>query len=348
MTGYRRTARQTGYRHGRATVYAWWILIFGVASALTVYLTQMPGRSFAGKLPPLTETQTLLRDALADHVTALAGHIGERNIWRYDALRESADYISDRFRQAGYRPEVQSYQVDGKTVDNIEVERSGATRPDRIIVVGAHYDTVPGSPGANDNGSGVAALLELARLFHDRPVAKTVRFVAFVNEEMPFFNTGNMGSQIYARRSKQRGERIEAMLSLETIGYYTDAPESQLYPFPFSYFYPGTGNFVGFVGNLGSSSLVRRAVRTFRSAAAFPSEAVAAPGWITGIGWSDHISFWQSDFPAIMITDTALFRYAHYHSRHDTPDKLDYGRLARVVEGMASVIGALAEDGKRP
>ena len=325
---------------------ALWILILGALVALTLYLTHMPGKSFAGKLPPLTATQALLRDALEDHVTALAGHIGERNIWRYAALRDSADYIKDRFREAGYRPQVQSYQVDGKAVGNIEVERRGAKPSAPIIVVGAHYDTVPGSPGANDNGSGVAALLELARLFRERPVAKTLRFVAFVNEEMPFFNTGNMGSQIYARRSKQRGERVEAMLSLETIGYYTDAPESQFYPFPFSYFYPSTGNFVGFVGNLGSSSLVRRAVRTFRTTTAFPSEAVAAPGWITGIGWSDHISFWQSGFPAIMITDTALFRYAHYHSRHDTPDKLDYGRLARVVEGMASVVGALAGDGK--
>ena len=147
---------------------------------------------------------------------------------------------------------------------------------------------------------------------------------------------------MYAERSRQRGEQIEAMISLETIGHYTDEPASQHYPFPFSYFYPKTGNFVGFVGNLSSWRLVRQAVDAFRANTAFPSEGVAAPGWIQGVSWSDHASFWAAGYPAIMITDTAFFRYAHYHEATDTPDKLDYTSLARVTSGLVTVAEELA------
>jgi Zn-dependent M28 family amino/carboxypeptidase len=169
-----------------------------------------------------------------------------------------------------------------------------------------------------------------------------VRCVLFVNEEPPYFQTEDMGSLAYARRSRARGEAIVAMLSLETLGYYSDEPGSQAYPPPFGLLYPKTGRFVGFVGNLGSRGLVRRAVRAFRRSAAFPSEGVAAPGWIMGIGWSDHWAFWETGYPGVMVTDTALFRYPHYHAPTDTPDRIDYGRLARVVDGLHGVVTALA------
>ncbi len=134
------------------------------------------------------------------------------------------------------------------------------------------------------------------------------------------------------------------MLSLETIGYYSDESDSQHYPFPFSLIYPNTGNFIGFIGNISSRQLVRKSIRSFRSHTPFPSEGVAAPGWITGIDWSDHWSFWEEGYPAIMVTDTALFRYEHYHTMKDTPDRVNYDRTARVVMGLTRVITELASD----
>jgi len=232
--------------------------------------------------------------------------------------------------------------VGSTSVTNVETELPGTHKPDEVIIIGAHYDSVSGSPGANDNASGVAALLELARNLKDRGAARTIRFVAFANEEPPYFQTEQMGSRVYARRSRERQERIMAMISLETIGYYSDLEKSQLYPFPFSLYYPSKGDFLGFVGNISSRALVRRAVEVFRADDALPSQGIAAPGWLTGVGWSDQWSFWKEDYPAIMITDTAIFRYPHYHRLSDTPDKLDYDRMARAVSGISRVIMDLA------
>ncbi|MCI0362486.1 MAG: M28 family peptidase, partial [Phycisphaerales bacterium] len=196
---------------------------------------------------------------------------------------------------------------------------------------------------ANDNGSGVAATLALARAFAESKPDRTLRFVLFANEEPPYFQTENMGSLVYAKRCRERGENTVAMLSLETIGYYSDAPGSQTYPIkPIGWVYPTTGNFIGFVGNYNSRKLVRQAIKSFRAHAQFPSEGGALPGWIPGVGWSDHWAFWQAGYPAIMLTDTAPFRYPHYHSIHDTPDKLDYDRMARVVDGLRPVVADLA------
>jgi Zn-dependent M28 family amino/carboxypeptidase len=302
----------------------------------------MPGRSYSGPFLPLEQDQIEAERRLRQHVHTLADEIGERNVWQYAALLEAADYLDRNFRELGYSTASQDYQVQGKTVRNLEAELKGTTRPAEILVVGAHYDSVMGCPGANDNGSGVAALLEIARLLAGKSLARTVRFVAFVNEEPPFFQTGAMGSLVYASRCRQRNERIVSMLSLETIGYYTDAKSSQQYPFPFSLFYPNTGNFIGFVGNLGSRSFLHRVIRSFREKARFPSEGVAAPGGMMGIGWSDHWAFWQQRYPAVMVTDTALFRYPYYHTAEDTPDRVVYDRLARVTVGLARVTEDLA------
>lgn len=309
-----------------------------------MYIIGMPGKSYSGPFQPLSEDEIDLRNRLKVHISRLADHIGERNIWRYAELAAAADYIQKTFKQLGYLPDIQAYQSEGRRVKNLAAEHAGTSVPQEIVVVGAHYDSVVGSPGANDNGSGVAAMLELARLLKEQKLDRSVRFVAFVNEESPFYYTEEMGSRVYAARARDQGEQITAMLSLETIGYYSDEPGSQHYPFPFSYFYPDTANFIGFVGNLSSRKLVRQALGAFRRHTAFPSEGVAAPGWITGIGWSDHWSFWRAGYPAIMITDTALFRYAHYHSPMDTPDKIDYARTARVVKGLSHVITVLAKE----
>ncbi len=305
----------------------------------------MPGRSFHGPLPELTDDETELRGRLESHVQALAGDIGERNVITPDALARAEEYIRRAFNGSIYQVAEQTYDVRLEpplTVRYIEVEISGTASPGDIVIVGAHYDTVPGCAGANDNTTGVAAVLELARLLPTRTMDRTVRLVAFVNEEPPFFQTDVMGSRVYARRCRERDENVVAMLSLETIGFYADEPGSQKYPFPFSFFYPDTGNFVGFVGNLGSRGLTRRAIRAFRESTEFPSEGLAAPAWIPGIGWSDQWSFWREGYPGVMITDTAPFRYPHYHTPQDTPDRIDYDRLARVVMGVSRVVEVLA------
>jgi hypothetical protein len=311
--------------------------------AACVYATSMPGRSYAGPSKPLSEEETAIRDRVKKHVWMLAAKIGERNLEHYEGLNAAIGYIENELRGNGYEVAEQAYKVSQKWVKNLETELPGTSLPNQIVLVGAHYDSVLGTAGANDNGSGVAALLELARLLKSEPQARTVRFVAFVNEEPPYFQTPDMGSLVYAIRSRQRGENIVAMLSLETIGYYSDEEGSQTYPFPFHAFYPTKGNFIGFVGNLSSRALVRRAIRTFRHTTAFPSEGAAAPGWLTGINWSDHWSFWQQGYRAIMLTDTAPFRYAHYHEISDRPGHLDYDRLARVVSGIRNVIVELAD-----
>ena len=306
------------------------------------FVTGMPGSTWTGPLPPLTDKEQLIHDNLKRHVAALAGSIGERNVWRPEAMAAAAGYIQERFEDAGYTVNVQPFTSRGLTVNNIEAVLPGQGAADEIIVVGAHYDSVADSPGADDNASGVAALLELARLLAGTTLPRTVRFVAFANEEAPFFYGDEMGSNLYAARAQAQGEHVEAMLSLETLGYFTDQPGSQKYPFPFSYLYPDTGNFIGFVGNLSSRSLVRKAVGAFRASTAFPSEGVAAPSGIEGIHWSDHWSFWEAGYPAIMVTDTAPFRYPYYHTAKDTPAQLDYNGLARVTGGLADVVGVLA------
>ena len=305
-------------------------------------MTGMPGSSWSGPLPPLTGKEQLIHDNLKRHVAELAGRIGERNVWRPEALASAAGYIRKTLEDAGYVVSVQPFTSHGLTVNNLEAVLPGHIVADEIIVAGAHYDSVAGTPGANDNASGVAALLELARLLAGTALPRTVRFVAFANEEAPFFYGDEMGSNLYAARAQAQGKRIEAMLSLETIGYYTDEPGSQRYPFPFSLFYPDTGHFIGFVGNLASRALVRRAVGAFRASTPFPAEGVAAPSGIEGIHWSDHWSFWEAGYPAIMVTDTAPFRYPHYHEATDTSEQLDYSGFARVTGGLVEVIGMLA------
>ena len=302
----------------------------------------MPGKSFAGTPPPLTDEELKLRDELRADVQKLAGEIGERNVPRHAELRSAADAIENSLVTAGLKTRRDGYEVAGKLCENIEAEITGSGA--EIVIIGAHYDSVLGCPGANDNGSGVAALLALARRSAGMTPKRTLRFVAFVNEEPGYFQSELMGSSVYAGRSKNKGERIVAMLSLETIGYYSSVPGSQAYPAPgLGTIYPKTGNFIAFVGNLGSRALVRQAIGTFRRHATLPSEGAALPAAIPGVAWSDHWAFWQHGYKAIMLTDTAPFRYPHYHERTDTPDKLDYDSMARLISGLEHVVRDLVD-----
>lgn len=302
----------------------------------------MPGRSHRGPLPPADDRLLELASELRRHVTLLADEIGERNVrFRPGELARTAEYIAAELDDAGYSVQHQEYDVDGTTCANLDVEIPGTTRPDEIVVIGAHYDSVANCPAANDNGSAVAALLSLARTFSGSQNDRTLRFVAFVNEEAPYAHTEQMGSWVYARRCREREEKVTAMLSLETIGYYSDQPGSQKYPAGLGLLYPSKGNFIAFVGNSRYGQLVREVVRAFRQNEKFPSQGGAMPNVISDIGRSDHWPFWQEDYPALMVTDTAPFRYPYYHTPDDTVDKIDFERTARVVRGLESVIRTL-------
>jgi Peptidase family M28 len=323
------------------------IAVVAILALLWWFGIKMPGKNIS-KAAPLSPDEVTLREELRANVQKLAGEIGERNMWHYTQLNAAADFIEDSFSHAGLHPRRDSYELRGQACHNIEVEIPG-THPE-ILLIGAHYDSVFGSPGANDNGSGVAATLALARRFAKRQPErrltqtpyKTLRFVAFVNEEPPYFLSGEMGSLVYAERCKARGDKISAMISLETIGYFSDAPNSQTYPSPgLGIFYPRVGNFIGFVANVHSRALLRRVIGLFREHAKIPSEGAALPSFVPGVSWSDQWSFWRNGYPGIMVTDTAPFRYPYYHSADDTPDKLDYDRFALVVSGMQKVIEGL-------
>ncbi len=277
------------------------------------------------------------------HVHTLAGDIGERNLFNPLALRRAAAYIERVWSAQGYAVARQEYTVRGETSANLEVSREGTDPSAGILVIGAHYDSVIGSPGANDNGSGVSALLEIARHFAARKPLRTVRFIAFVNEEPPFFKTRDMGSRAYVKMAQARGDDIRAMLCLETIGYYSDAPDSQYYPPLFNLFYPDTGNFIGFVSNFSSRSLLKDSVAAFRAASDFPIEYISTFSFIPGVDWSDHWSFWRDGIPAVMVTDTAPYRYPYYHTALDTPDKVSYAQLTQVIGGLLAVVTRLAD-----
>ncbi len=275
-------------------------------------------------------------------MTQLAGVIGERNIFRPEAYSDAANYIETTWRGWGYEVATHPYSVRGHTCRNIEANRIGS-RPDRVLLIGAHYDSVFGSPGANDNGSGVAALLELSRLFAtSAEPAVTLRFVAFANEEPPFFATRDQGSAVYAKAARQRGDDIRLMVCLETIGYFNDTPGSQSYPPFLRYFFPDTANYIGFVSNFRSRRLMATLADMFRSNSDVPAESIAMFPFVPGVTWSDHRSFWKQGFHAVMVTDTAFYRYPHYHTADDTPDKLCYPELSHVANGLHHALAELA------
>jgi hypothetical protein len=302
----------------------------------------MPGASYRDDPPPLDAQAQALRDRLYGHVLQLAGEIGERNYWHPDGLHAAADYIEHAFREAGHETLRHAVPTGNREFHNVEVRLPGERQGAEVLVVGAHYDTVRGSPGADDNASGVAVLLELARLLQDVTLDRSLHLVAFVNEEMPFFGTDAMGSLRYARQAREQEMHIAGMISLEMLGYYTAAPDTQQHPPLLGHFYPHRGDFVAFIGNLSSRPFVRRAIAAFRESAQVPSEGLAAPELIGDIRRSDHWAFWEMGYPAMMITDTANFRNPHYHGPEDTPDRLDYDTMARVTEGLARALEAMA------
>lgn len=326
-------------------IRVWWLVMAVLLPAVLAggywQMFHMPGSSYQGTPPPLDAQGEALRVRLRTHVRALAEGIGERHVWRPEALRAAADYIEQAFRDAGLAPRRLPVPRGDQVFHNLEVRLSGSGATDEILVVGAHYDTVRGTPGADDNASGVAVLLELARLLQGTEHERDIRLVAFVNEEAPHFGSDAMGSLTYAREARARGEAIVGMISLEMLGHYTDAPGSQAYPPLLDLVYPDRGNFVACVGNLRSRRLVRRVTGAFRRHAEIPSEGLAAPELLRDIFRSDHWAFWEMGYPAMMLTDTADFRNPHYHGPGDTWDTLDYASMARLTPALAKTLAQL-------
>jgi len=336
---WQRRSRRT---KGRLIFYPGVVLLVGGFLAFSMV---MPGRSHRGPLAALGPERDKLADRLRADVLALVSERGDRSQRSAGTLERASGMIESSLHDDGYAVTRLPYASDGATVANLEAALPGGGKAREVVVIGAHYDTAAGGPGADDNASGVASMLAIARALSEskyRP-ARTLRFVAFVNEEPPYFWNEGMGSLVYAKACKARGDAIVAMLSLETLGYYRDEPGSQKYPPIVSAFYPDRGDFVAFVGNLGSRGVVHDAIRTFRDAEAFPSEGAVLPSFVTGVGWSDQWSFWKVGYPGVMVTDTAPFRNPHYHQQSDRPETLDYGRLARVTEGLVAVVKKLAD-----
>jgi hypothetical protein len=307
-------------------------------------MTQMPLKSYNQPLQPISDTESQLAVSLSAHVKYLSETVGERNLSRPGSLQAVADYLKDVLKKAGYTAKECTYSVGGHSVSNVEATLIGSDNATGLVVVGAHYDSIPGTVGADDNTTGVAAVLELARMLQGSQLNRTVRFVLFVNEEPPYFQTATMGSVVYARQLRRDSVPVSAMISLEMLGFYSDAGGSQKYPSMLGLFYPSRGDFISFVGNEESRDLVERSIRSFRESTNFPSEGIAAPANWPGVGWSDHWSFWQQQYPAIMITDTAMFRNPYYHTPLDTLGHVDFEKTARVVAGVRRVVESLANE----
>lgn len=277
-----------------------------------------------------------LAENLRRHVARLSVDIGERHLWSGDSLAQAAQYIESEFSAAGYVPMRQTFTAYRKPVSNIIAEKKG-TRP-QSIVIGAHYDSVPGSPGADDNASAVAGLLELARLLQNTGCPWGFKLVAFVNEESPSFGSDYMGSMQYARLLKARGEEVVFMIALEMIGYF-DARKPQNYPLRLMRrFYPKTGDFIGIIGDLHSQQPTRALARTMRRQGLVRTAAMVAPRHFGGIDRSDHSAFWRHGFKAIMVTDTAMFRNENYHRETDTIETINFEVMANVVASLFAAV----------
>jgi Zn-dependent M28 family amino/carboxypeptidase len=280
---------------------------------------------------------------LRQHVDRLAGLIGPRTLAKPKTIQATIGYIEGQWNDMGYSVQRETFDALGDEATNLIVEQSGNKRADEIVLLGAHYDTVASTPGADDNASAVAVLLEVSRLLQKHQGKRTVRFVSFACEEAPYFNLNAMGSQHHARHSCSRGDRIIGMLCLEMVGYYRDEKDSQsvppLIPRWLRCFFPRKGNFLAAVGNMPSWKLCWQFRRGFkRGTKKMPLFSICLPEKINEIRLSDNSSFWDQNYPALMLTDTSFLRNPNYHLETDTPETLDYGRMTEVTLGVTGAV----------
>lgn len=316
------------------------VLVGGALALAGWWVLGMPGRSFRGEVPPPDEAQQERMQRLHAHVEALAGGIGARNLDRPEALEASVAYLRGTLEGYGYTVQEQVFEVSGRPARNLWVELPGDPGAP-CLVIGAHYDSCHETPGADDNASGVAGMLELARDWQGSAGLLGVRLVAFVNEEPPYFQTEKMGSLVLARQWRREGLEIAGMISLEMLGDFRDEPGSQQYPAGLGMLFPPQGDFWAFIGPLGARSWVRRVLGAFRRRGKIPSEGIAAPPGVPGMDLSDHWSFGQEGYPALMITDGGPFRNHRYHQLSDTPETLDYHRMALGLEALGLALDEL-------
>jgi Zn-dependent M28 family amino/carboxypeptidase len=301
-----------------------------IAGGPAACVTQPGVRAIASKDAAIDEA------ALERHVRMLSGTLHPRSYQHAGNLDAAADYVLESFRSSGAATEQQVYEVDGRRYRNI-IARFGPADGE-LLVIGAHYDSCGDTPGADDNASGVAGLLELARVLAATSPKRPVELVAYTLEEPPFFRTDSMGSVRHARRLDEQGRKVRLMLSLEMIGFFRDTPGSQHYPIGvLKLLYPDEGNFIALVGAYRDFGAMRRVKGLFKGASDLPAVSINAPSLVEGVDLSDHASYWRFGMPAIMITDTAFLRNANYHERGDTADTLDYARMAQVVRGAYAV-----------
>lgn len=329
-----------------------WIVI---ASAVLVLglsgcLHHSPGVLYESSFEPLGDRQIALRDQLKRDVHHLANTIGPRNAGQnLSAILAAERWIIERLSDVGIQARRDEVDLGGANVANIEATFPGTRLPDEIVVIGAHYDTVSDSPGANDNASGVALLLALAGYLTENPPERTIRVVFFVNEESPFSFGIQMGSNVYAKRCKARQDRIVAMIAVDSVGCYSNEPGSQKYPALVGWFMPSKGNFVAFGGDLKNRPLLDFVVALFQKQCRFPSIGTATD--LPVAARSDHAPFWWRGYPAILVSDTSEFRDPNYHRPTDTPQHLNYDdMLGAVVELEPTFHGnctVLLRDGTR-
>jgi hypothetical protein len=324
------------------TFLLWFFLIACALTATLGFVCTAPGSSFQGSAGTLTDEENELARDLKFSVQHLAADIGARGGQKIDAVNDARDYLDRELHAAGYSPVETAFDAGGGTqMHNLQAEIAGKGKGE-VVILGAHYDSMPHSPGADDNASGCAALLAIARSLRHESFDRTLRFVFFAGNEGPIAGTENMGSRACARDAKAKSEQVVVMLSLDNLGYYTDADKSQSRPLPLVPCYPSHGDFVAFVGNLGSHGMLHKCVAGFRRSAQVPSECACLPGWIPGLSCGDQASFWAEGFPAVLVTDTGSLRNPNYQTPSDTYDRLDYTRLTRTTLGLAHLARDLA------
>lgn len=324
-------------------IYALIILVFGLAAALLYPIVKVK-LSVSVNHPETRFLPASSEEALRSHVHALSVAIGSRSVREYGKLQDAERYIRTFLQGQGIPFVLQGYDHEGNRYNNIIVTLTGSTRPGETVIVGAHYDTVYETPGADDNASAVAVLLELCRDLKEYRPGRTLKMIFFVLEEPPSFLTPAMGSYVYATQAKERGENITGMISLEMVGYFSEAEGSQAYPIPgMHWLYPDRGNFIGVIGNVQSRELTLAVAEALKAGSDIPVEHLVALPFVPGVGLSDHGPFWKMGFRAVMVTDTAFYRNPNYHTARDTIETLRFDRMSQLVRGMVHVVEFLTK-----
>ena len=324
-------------------LYALIIVVLGVAAALAYPVVKIKmSASVIHPEPRFIPASS--EQELYGHVHALSVVIGSRSLREYEKIRQAEQYIRTFLDKQEIPFELQGYDHEGNRYNNIVVTLEGGSRSDETIIIGAHYDTVFGTPGADDNASAVAVLLELCRALKDYRPERTLRLIFFVLEEPPAFMTPSMGSYVYAMQARNRGENIAGMISLEMVGYFNDDEGSQAFPVPgMHWLFPDRGNFIGVVGNVASRELTLAVAESMKAGSGLPVEHLVALPFIPGIGLSDHGSFWKMGYRAVMVTDTAFYRNPNYHGEKDTIGTLRFDKMSDLVRGMVHVVEYLTK-----